>query len=286
MYYNQTDVISVRQFDAMSSNILSGEGCYSFICVLEGAGCAMLNSERFTASKDELFILRPTDFLYVMADKPAEFRMVQVVFRLYIQKLVRDIEKCHPKQETIGKIIRPIVLKMLSDAIVKPLLYQNSINLSAASLLLEIIRNDNARTERRACIRWMTPLPAGFNHSLYSLIEYIDAYIDTTLTIIMLADYIHATTSTVRNLFRLGFNTTPLQYINTVRINNAKELMMCTNLNITEVAMHTGFNSIHYFSRYFKEKEKITPLEFKKQLAKNISIELHNKNTKLEGVLL
>jgi len=47
--------------------------------------------------------------------------------------------------------------------------------------------------------------------------------------------------------------------------------MRSTALNITEVAMRTGFNSIHYFSRYFKEKEKMTPLEFREQLIKSIS---------------
>lgn len=286
MYYNQIDVISVRQFDAMSGNILSNKGCYSFIYILEGTCCAVLNDESFTSHKDELFILHPTDFFYVNVDKSTEFRAVQIVFHLYIQKLLRDIDNCHSKQESIGKIIRPIILKMLSDAIVKPPLYSDSINLSATNLLLEIIRNDSTRVSRRACIRWMTPPPAGFNVSLYRIIEYIDAHIDGTITIELLADYIHATASTVCKLFKLGLNVTPLQYINTVRINKAKELMMCTNLNITEVAMHTGFKSIHYFSRYFKEKEKITPLEFKEQLTKNVSIELHSSKTELEEVLL
>ena len=276
MYYNQIDVISVRQFDVMDSKIISREGCYNLIFVLEGTCFAVLNGENLTARKDELLILRPAEFVYVKPDRATEFRAVQVVFRLSIPKLVSDIEKCHTKQDSIGKIIRPIMLKLLSDAIIKPQLYRDTINLSVTNLLLEIIINDSIGADKRTCIRWISPPPSGFNHCLYTLLEYIDAHIDEAITVKRLVDCIHGTPSSVGRLFKMGLNITPLQYINTVRLNRAKELMMCSDMNITEVARHTGFKSIHYFSRYFKEKEKITPLEFKEQLTKNVSVDLRN----------
>ena len=38
-----------------------------------------------------------------------------------------------------------------------------------------------------------------------------------------------------------------------------------TDMSITDIANEVGFGSIHYFSRFFKEKENITPNEFRKQ---------------------
>jgi AraC-like DNA-binding protein len=49
-------------------------------------------------------------------------------------------------------------------------------------------------------------------------------------------------------------------------------------MNITEVAEKTGFQTIHYFSRYFKAKEKLSPLEFKKKGKNNIYVYLDTKS--------
>jgi YesN/AraC family two-component response regulator len=36
---------------------------------------------------------------------------------------------------------------------------------------------------------------------------------------------------------------------------------------MTEIASAVGFSSIHYFSKYFKKKEGLSPTEYKKQQA-------------------
>lgn len=59
--------------------------------------------------------------------------------------------------------------------------------------------------------------------------------------------------------------TTPVQYINRMRLRKAKELLATTDKSITEIAMTAGFQSIHYFSRYFKEKERISPLLYRER---------------------
>ena len=102
------------------------------------------------------------------------------------------------------------------------------------------------------------------------MVEFIDENISDTITVEILAVLIHTTPGAVYKLFKLWLNTTPIQYINTVRISKAKELLIYTDLSITEVSEQVGFNTIHYFSRYFREKEKISPSDFKeKYIRKN-----------------
>ena len=166
-------------------------------------------------------------------------------------------------------------MKILSDAIRKPPFYTDSINLSTANLILEIIKN-NANKSNSDLYRGFHYIPE-LNPSLDILIDYINSNIDKSITIKMLSDCINTSPATVNKLFKDELNTTPIQYINTTRINLAKELMMTTNLNITEIAMQTGFKSVYYFSRYFKEKEGTTPIEYKSRFNKNISVDLERK---------
>jgi len=40
----------------------------------------------------------------------------------------------------------------------------------------------------------------------------------------------------------------------------------------------TGFNSVHYFSKYFKEKVKLTPSEFKELALSNLMVDFYDVN--------
>ena len=58
-----------------------------------------------------------------------------------------------------------------------------------------------------------------------------------------------------------GFS--PRDFIKTVRINKAVELMQTTDFTIAEISFQTGFYSSSHFSKIFKERFKITPTEFR-----------------------
>lgn len=56
---------------------------------------------------------------------------------------------------------------------------------------------------------------------------------------------------------------TPNQYISRVKVNKAKELLIETGFNITEVAYMLGFESPFYFSKVFKKITGVPPKEWK-----------------------
>ena len=60
----------------------------------------------------------------------------------------------------------------------------------------------------------------------------------------------------------------PMQYINHLRIERSKVLLAMTDKSATEIALDVGFQSIHYFSRYFKDKEGMTPNEYREKRKK------------------
>jgi AraC-like DNA-binding protein len=55
------------------------------------------------------------------------------------------------------------------------------------------------------------------------------------------------------------------QYLNAIRLAEAKRLLKETDLMISEIAFQIGFNSIPHFNRVFKDNEKISPRDFRKK---------------------
>ena len=69
--------------------------------------------------------------------------------------------------------------------------------------------------------------------------------------------------------FRQYANTTPAQYVQSLRLTNAKMLLETTNYNITEIANLVGYENPLYFSRFFRKQFGASPSQFRKQLRQN-----------------
>jgi len=57
-------------------------------------------------------------------------------------------------------------------------------------------------------------------------------------------------------------------YICQLRINNALTLLRESDLNITEIAMASGFNDTNYFCRVFKKCQKSSPSKIRQAMKK------------------
>ena len=65
-------------------------------------------------------------------------------------------------------------------------------------------------------------------------------------------------------LFKKEMGTTPRQYVIAIRMENAKRLLLNTELNIDEVAEYTGYADRYQFSKAFRQFYNDTPAAFRK----------------------
>lgn len=65
--------------------------------------------------------------------------------------------------------------------------------------------------------------------------------------------------------FAKYYECTPIQYLNKVRIDKAKELLLSTDEKIVEIGQMVGFDNTNHFIRLFKEKTGVTPLTYRKE---------------------
>ena len=59
----------------------------------------------------------------------------------------------------------------------------------------------------------------------------------------------------------------PMQYILSIRINNAVSLLETTDYNVTEISAIVGYENPLYFSRIFKKQKGVSPSEYRKVLS-------------------
>lgn len=63
--------------------------------------------------------------------------------------------------------------------------------------------------------------------------------------------------------FKKMVQMSPNKYLLNYRLSRGKDLLMNTNLSVTDIALEIGFQDISYFIQYFKKKNGCTPKEFR-----------------------
>jgi transcriptional regulator GlxA family with amidase domain len=61
------------------------------------------------------------------------------------------------------------------------------------------------------------------------------------------------------------------QYINSLRVENAKNLLENSSLSVTEIAFSLGFSSPNYFTQIFKSNTGMSPASYKQNARKKHS---------------
>lgn len=73
------------------------------------------------------------------------------------------------------------------------------------------------------------------------------------------------TYSKFRKDFKAQTGMAPLHYFLLIKIEKAKELLTTTNLRTKQIAFSLGFCSDHYFSRLFRARTGLSPLQYRSQ---------------------
>ena len=85
------------------------------------------------------------------------------------------------------------------------------------------------------------------------VLEYIEQNYTHDITCEELASMVHLSKSYFHHLFTETMKISVNSYINGVRVQKAYETLKNTTLNVSEVAIHSGFSNLNYFSRVFKK---------------------------------
>ena len=104
-------------------------------------------------------------------------------------------------------------------------------------------------------------------HRLNDLYRYIDANYKNPISLEDAANICHLSKEAFCRYFKKATNQTFIQFLNGYRIAQAKRQMMSSS-NLTDIAFSSGFESLAYFSRVFKQVTNENPSSYRYKLIK------------------
>lgn len=113
------------------------------------------------------------------------------------------------------------------------------------------------------------PLKPQIQQTIREAMEYISMNCHKQIEPAMVAQHFHYNPDYFASLFRKQTGMTITQYLNKMRIELAKRLLVNENVSIKEAAYSSGFQDEKYFMRIFKRQEGMTPLAYKTAFQKS-----------------
>jgi len=98
-------------------------------------------------------------------------------------------------------------------------------------------------------------------------ISHIQLNLHKELSVSGLAKRANQNSDYFSRLFQQHTGERPVSYINQKRIERAQYLIVTTQMTFAQIAAHSGFENVFYFSKMFKKITGIAPGKYKQQLA-------------------
>ncbi|ASR49461.1 hypothetical protein B4V02_23640 [Paenibacillus kribbensis] len=131
------------------------------------------------------------------------------------------------------------------------------------SLLLQLLIR--IRRIQSAAPDTIAPERSEKQQRVYSIIEYLHAHYAEKLSLDQLAGHFFISSTYLCRIFKQTTGFTLVEYLQDVRVQQARAYLRETNWKVTSIAEKTGFDSIAHFGRVFKQYTGHTPLQYRKK---------------------
>lgn len=246
---------------------------YQMIYCKKAGGSLNINGVQYESEAGDIYFIRPME--------PHSMKRGKNMWLVEMKFLAEDLETVEllDKFPSVFRAQDDFEVRMSLRDIVKEALSQaaysnESANAATELLLIRLLRNfvDNTCEPLQArdfCLSTRNVDVAGriYDVQFLKVIDYIEKHLAEPITLDDLSAQIHFNKSYMIERFKEIWGVPPMKYVNLLRVERAKELLTTTTLSVTDIAETAGFQSVHYFSRFFKEKEHMTPQEYRKKHA-------------------
>ena len=111
-----------------------------------------------------------------------------------------------------------------------------------------------------------TPLPSQplNNRQCSAVWRYIDSHYKEPLTLDLLAAEAKVNKYYLAHAYKQVYGISPINHMIARRVQEAKRLLIETDLSLSQISVILGFSSPSYFSQRFRKSEGISPVDYRK----------------------
>ncbi len=166
---------------------------------------------------------------YGRLSNPERFKLL---FHQMIDSSEREYKDADSRERICGMYVRLLIAE----------LYENALEISESE-------KDGAKKKQRSVAAKVR--------------EYLRIHARENIGVAELSGIFHYNPDYLTHIFRLEYGTTICAYINLVRTDDAKKILIETDMKINDVALAVGFGDEKYFMKTFKKLVGVTPSEFR-----------------------
>ncbi len=102
-------------------------------------------------------------------------------------------------------------------------------------------------------------------HEIEKSVQYMYHHLHRKIKLDDLAKDIGMSVSQFSKVFKDELGTSPMDYLNEIRLERAKRMLLIDKASIIQISQECGFGSTSYFTSRFKLKYRVSPSEYRKR---------------------
>jgi AraC-like DNA-binding protein len=226
---------------------------YNLWCILKGEGTLKTHQAQWPLQRGDVFLLRGNE-AYFGTNNPNDPLLVTAVHFDFLDENRKPIT---PQQVRFHHHFNRM---QFFDSLLKRI--ENA---------WRFIRMDQVETWLKACLTEFMDIdtqkvsaPLSSEEMIIKAIcEEISEDPSQQYTLSEFAQRTHCSSRHFNRLFKQYIGLSPQEYILTMRLETAKDILLSSSLSISRIAELVGFNDIYYFSKWFKAETGLPPSKYR-----------------------
>ncbi|HBY89281.1 MAG TPA: AraC family transcriptional regulator [Aerococcaceae bacterium] len=232
---------------------------YELIIVDQGELIHHVDDEEYVAKKNDCFIYQPGQVRKQSITKDGITSYLSIIFDAKGLTPTATNQIIHLGSQNTALIERIIEL---SNITTNDRYTDDEVLLNLKLILLKIVQGEANHTEKPT-----TSMRENYENELFqAMVDFLDAHVEDQNQVSDLVEHFSLSRSTIQSLFNKYANTTPKNYINTIRLNRSKQMIQETQMTLSQIADYLGYGSIQYFSRAFSKEFGLSPSSYAKSI--------------------
>ena len=250
---------------------------WELVCVDRGEIDAIADDRRLTLKKGSILFQKPNEFHNVLTNGLVSPSLVVIGFDCHSPCMKAFENQLMTIQDTEKELLAQIIVEArntfsgrLDDPYQEELIFNSEpLTFGSAQLISHYLEQLMIHLYRRyfsyslpvRSSRFLAEASSG-NDTYNRIVRYMEEHLGERMTIDRICRDNLVGRSQLQKLFRDTKGCGVIEFFSMMKIDTAKQMIRDNQLNFTQIADRLGYNSIHYFSRQFKQITTMTPSEY------------------------
>ncbi|MBQ2741308.1 MAG: helix-turn-helix transcriptional regulator [Oscillospiraceae bacterium] len=246
---------------------------FQFMYCKSGKGIITLSGKAYATERGNVYLAAPG----VSHSIETIERLELIEFKFYAYGKFADRLKELPAVFSISEnpFVTELLFRNVKEGFAKKEFFNSAVDAGMLSFFMNLSGNLLKRIEKHSApasnyvhLDAEEKQTRDIDIIILKLRDYIEKHFAEKITLDDLANEVHFNKTYFVKRFQVFWGMPPMKYVNNVRLEKVEKLLVSSDDSIKDIAEKTGFSSIHYLSRKFKERYGVAPSEYRTQQKK------------------